>query len=404
MALNLRIPIAAGPVLLGYLSLLASAQTGSVSFAPALTVPTILYASAITAGDLDHRGKAALGVAAATDDDQITCIAPHPLAMTYPDWVGHGYSPMHFDCDFFSAYYSGSILFADADGDGNLDVITTDAEGSDIAISLGNSQGQFDYGNGISLNFSCGDNTPVQAAVADMNGDGIPDLVAIYGTGYKPRGCVAVFLGQGDRGFAPPIGTTAGVDVPHNFAVGDLNPDGFPDLVIANSESAQGPMGNLAVLLGKGDGGFGPPAICAHPSPFARVVLGDFDGDGSLDLSFTDNQTLRVALGTGDGRFVATHAYRLANGAGDTAAADFNGDGILDLVSTFSVQPSGGVAVLLGNGDGTFQPEADFTTDENPAVAIGDFNGDGKPDIATVNGPSTLSILLNTTPWPKAKK
>jgi len=88
------------------------------------------------------------------------------------------------------------------------------------------------------------------------------------------------------------------------------------------------------------------------------------------------------------------------------AVADFNGDGIPDLaVGNIYRDAPGAVSVLIGKGDGTFYlPQTFPVNGEWPYMTVADFNNDGKPDIATANADSsTISILLNTTPWPKGK-
>jgi len=386
-------------VLLSALLLLTSAvaQDGRVSFSSAITSATIPYANSIAAGDIEHNGKDDVGVAAATGDDQFACITLHGPLGPYWTWLGDGWGSAAYNCGIYRADYPGSILLADVNLDGNLDVITTNQEWIDTDIAFGDGHGKFT--NGVSLEFACGDNTPAQAAVADMNGDGIPDVVVIY-AGYRDvTGCVAVFLGKSGGEFGPPIGSSSGGDEPITFAVGDLNNDGIPDLVIGNNGGIDGITGNLAIMLGKGDGTFRPPVLYSAPTYtyFSRVLLADFNRDGTLDLAFTNYHTIYVALGKGDGTFSSPHPFNVRSGEGSLVAADLNGNDILDLVTTIDTGRSGGVAVFLGNGDGTFQPATEFKTGVNPTPAIGDFNGDGKPDIATVNGNSTLSILLNTT-------
>jgi hypothetical protein len=144
-------------------------------------------------------------------------------------------------------------------------------------------------------------------------------------------------------------------------------------------------------------------SISLFPSHFASgiepcsVVVGDFNGDGKLDLAVAHagNNTISISLGNGDGTFLSAVDYALGNSPFSVAIGDFNGDGKLDLV-TANENGSGSVSVLLGNGDGTFQPVVNYLAGTQPgSVAVGDFNADGKLDLATANyGSDNLSILL----------
>ncbi len=238
-------------------------------------------------------------------------------------------------------------------------------------------------------------------AVADLNGDGIPDIVGTTNNG------IFVILGEGLRKFAKAVTFGSGGQQPYGIAVGDRNHDGILDLVVANNGADQPPYDyNVAVLLGKGDGTFDTPvSYHAGVRPW-QLVLGDFNGDGNLDLAvvpISGNNKILVLMGKGDGTFSPAKAYKSGPGPSSVAAADFNGDGRLDLgVATCGEAPPCHVSVLLGNGDGSFQPPVKFRVGVTPEqLVVADFNHDGKPDIATINGgDSTISILLNTTKFP----
>jgi hypothetical protein len=182
-----------------------------------------------------------------------------------------------------------------------------------------------------------------------------------------------------------------------SLAVADVNGDGEPDLLAANQcaiDSNCGSSGGLGVLLGNGDGTF-QAAVTYGPGgeyPYSLAV-GDLNGDGKPDLVVADqcdssgicsNGSLGVLLGNGDGTFQAASSTTIpAYGFGAIALADFNGDGKLDVAS-------GGAILLLGNGDGTFQGFIPLGAG-GFGIAVADVNRDGKPDIA-VGGVASATL------------
>jgi hypothetical protein len=128
-------------------------------------------------------------------------------------------------------------------------------------------------------------------------------------------------------------------------------------------------------------------------------VVGDFNGDGNLDIAAANffGNTVSVLLGNGYHTFKSHVDYATGNYPNGLAVGDFNGDGRLDLVvANYNVGTGDKVSVLFGNGDGTFQPHVDFGTGVGPWwVAVGDFDGDGRLDLAVANyNDSTISVLL----------
>ena len=232
------------------------------------------------------------------------------------------------------------------------------------------------------------------AAAADLNRDGKPDLVTAnsdIGFGSPAPANVSVILASGGGRFQ------SGVDyavsgTPWAVAIGDLNGDSNPDLATANGLSD-----TVSVLLGKGDGTFGTKTNFAAPTDATGIAIADLSGDGKPDLaaSSQDTNQVSVLLGNGNGTFGAATRYPAGSQASFVAAGDLNGDGKADVVTAgFG---SAQVSVLLGKGDGTLQPPVDYVVQANqyPSVAIGDLNADGKPDLATSNHEAnTISVLL----------
>ena len=241
--------------------------------------------------------------------------------------------------------------------------------------------------------FALGTN-PLYVALGDFNGDGKLDVaVAIYTCVFGPPcttpGVVSIFLGNGDGTFQPPVNYATG-NGPDTLAVGDFNGDGKLDLAASNGGS-----NSVSILLGNGDGTFQPHVDYPVSGGPGWVAAGDFNGDGKLDLAVTESTNhVDILLGNGDGTFQPAVNYATGNGPNDVIAGDFNGDGRLDLaLSNYS---DGTVSILLGNGDGTFQSHVDYAVGTTPdGVLIGDFNSDGKLDLVVANGgTNAVSILL----------
>ena len=188
---------------------------------------------------------------------------------------------------------------------------------------------------------------PESVAVADLNGDGIPDLVAANTLSND----VSVLLGRGEGTFAPeqrfPVGTTT---APSAVAVADLNHDGLPDLVTTNANS-----NDVSVLLGHGDGTFAAPQRVTVGIFPQSVAVADLNHDGLPDLVTANagSNDVSVLLGRGDGTFTAPRRFTVGTNPVSVAIGDLNGDLIPDLVTADPVFSA--VTVLLGLGDGTFE-------------------------------------------------
>jgi FG-GAP-like repeat/Abnormal spindle-like microcephaly-assoc'd, ASPM-SPD-2-Hydin len=226
---------------------------------------------------------------------------------------------------------------------------------------------------------------PSSIAVGDFNHDGKLDIAAVTGETYTNN--VAILLGNGDGTFQPAIYCTVGVG-PVSIVAADFNHDGNLDLAMANSYSSY-----ISVLMGNGDGTF-LPSTQSPPVPTGErfVTVGDFNGDGKLDLVANTTVQISVLLGNGDGTFQQAVTIQPGFYVDSIGVGDFNRDGKLDIATAgnFSVN------IFLGNGDGTFQYGASYPGEEAPvAIAVADFNGDHKLDLAIANSEGgTISVLL----------
>ncbi len=175
-------------------------------------------------------------------------------------------------------------------------------------------------------------------------------------------------------------GDFSALGAPFAIAVGDFNHDGTPDLAIAAGGDYKD---DVAVLLGHGDGTFGPPALYLAGVGGNSIAAADLDNDGNLDLVVASQSGyIAILMGKGDGTFQpATETPPVAPFETYVAVGDFNRDGIPDLVA-LAPGGAGEISVLMGNGDGTFQSA--ITTQPQfavQAIGLGDFNRDGDLDL-----------------------
>jgi hypothetical protein len=328
------------------------------------------------------------------------------------------------------------VVVADVNGDGKLDLVVANRcidngclVEAVVAVLLGNGDGTFQ----AAVTYNSGGLFASSVAVADVNGDGKPDLVV--GNDCADPNCdgsVSVLLGNGDGSFQPAVPYRVGGNFAFAVAVADVNGDGKPDVLVnTNSIVCKGgicsPVGAVGVLLGNGEGTFQP--VVTHPSggtfqifSAGSLAVVDVNKDGRPDLVVENDQccgtgdgVLGVLLGNGDGTFQKVVTYKSGAGGGGTsvAVADVNGDGKLDVVATEQCAAAncfnkGLVGVLLGNGDGTFQAAQTYDSGGflTNYVAIADVNGDGRPDLVVANicadnagvcAQASVGVLLNNT-------
>jgi probable HAF family extracellular repeat protein len=286
-----------------------------------------------------------------------------------------------------------SLAVGDFNEDGNLDLATgsnyddyAEVGVDDVILLLGHGDGTF------ALPVYLGTNLAVESiATGDLNGDHNLDLV-VTSREILQQQAVTVLLGGGNGTFASIA--TYGPDTNYlpSPALGDFNGDGNLDL-----------SGGRSLYLGNGDGTFQAPSDVLYYAYYWTTV-GDYDGDGKLDLAGINFERIGVLRGNGDGAFQPAQSFAAGPKPGYLNAADINSDGVLDLVLT-NYSTDGvdvGVTVLLGNGEGSFAPPITTTVAGEPIfVAVADFNSDGLPDAAAGNGRSnTVSVLLNDGNWP----
>jgi hypothetical protein len=329
------------------------------------------------------------------------------------------------------------LATADLNGDGKLDLVVAQEDSNEVGVMFGNGNGTFQ----APVNYAVGSH-PRSVRIADVNHDGKPDIIV---ANYNDD-TVSVLLNAGGGNFSAPVTYSAGAAAgSHCIAVGDLNGDGNPDVVVANRDSG----GALNVLFGNADGTFQAPVTIASGVAYDSVAIADLNGDGKPDLAATSTDgNMSLFFGNGSGQFTAGSVYGVGSFPHSIVAADFTGSGKTDLaecnffggdVTTWLGDGSGSfsesgdygvgssaafitignfsgtghadlvvanrdsndVSWLQGNGDGTFQQAVSLNVGGTGAIglAVGDFNGDGAPDLAVANSYSnTVAVLMNEVP------
>jgi RHS repeat-associated protein len=281
-----------------------------------------------------------------------------------------------------------AVTIGDLNGDGKVDLVTTNTSNNSVSVLLGNGDGTF----AAATRYGAGPR-PKSLALGDLDKDGDLDIAIANQT----SGTVSILNGNGNGTFAAPVAFNAGAGAAQ-VNIADLDQDGNLDLVTMNTTDS-----NIAVLLGLGNGSFDVPATIALADAPSAMAVADIDGDGKLDIvvaTDADNvDNLFVLQGQGDGNFVSGAAYELGGVAISLALADVNQDKQLDIIigSGYGVS---GVVTLPGRGDGTFGTALLSDIGENPQfVAVADLDDDKDLDLVTV-GTYTAYVGLNGTPRP----
>ncbi|MBD1209779.1 MAG: VCBS repeat-containing protein [Ignavibacteria bacterium] len=283
-----------------------------------------------------------------------------------------------------------NIVAADFNNDGNVDIAVSCSP--NVCVLVGNGAGGF----AAPVGYASGPGGPRYGLTArDFNGDGNVDI--LVGNAGAGPGNISVLPNTGAATFGAPI-TSPTIPNAFSVAAGDIDNDGDIDAIAVQSFGSNG----FTIAVNNGLGTF---ALTATPTLAAAydVSMGDFNGDGWLDFAVSQysvpNQ-VAIYLNTGYGVFPAlpNSTYTTGDGVSSVVVGDYNGDGALDLVT--SNELSNSISVLIGNNTGAFSPAANFVTGAGPRSwsAAGDFDGDGDLDFATANFVNnSVSILLNTT-------
>lgn len=294
---------------------------------------------------------------------------------------------------------SYAVVVAELNGDGKPDLAVTHQADQILSTLMSKGAGTFAAPVGYPSTLADPDLVFGALATADLNGDGAPDLTALANNAnqFGQPSTVTVSLNNKDGTLAIPANYPTGGDGYTNITTLDLRGDGKLALAVANEND-----NTVSVLRNSGDGTFVAPVTFATGDMPRSVVAADFDGDGTSDLAVTSwqDQAVNVLLNDGDGGFAPRVDYPVAELGVGIAAGDLDGDGAPDLaVTQRQLEPVGieRIKVLLNNGDGTFALWVDYPMRGSADVVLtADLNGDGWPDLAASSLTAIgVSVRLN---------
>jgi FG-GAP-like repeat/IPT/TIG domain/FG-GAP repeat len=379
------------------------------SFNPNVDFTTGIAPSSISIGDLDGDGK-----------PDLVCvnIGSNTVSVFRNTSISGSITASSFTSkvDLAIGAQASSVSIGDLDGDGKPDLVVT----NNISyvsvfrnISTSGSITTSSFANKV--DFTTG-SSPRSVSIGDLDGDGKPELaVANYGSN-----TVSILRNTSSSGsitissFASKVDFTSGTS-PSSVSFGDLDGDGKPDLAVANYNNNTvsvfrntSSAGNITIgsFANKVDFTTGPFPI--------SVKIGDLNGDGKPELVVANSVGSSVSVfhntsSAGNittGSFASKTDFTTDSSPQSVSIGDLDGDGKPDLATANSVGSS--VSVLLNTSSagsittGSFANKVDYPTGTNPiSVSIGDLDGDGKPDLAVANnGSSTMSILRNNPVLP----
>jgi hypothetical protein len=395
-------------------------SNGDGTFAPAVAFAVGIEPNSIVASDFDADGHLDL----ATANDQLFLDWTEDVSVLYGIGDGTFAPKVIYPADLNPQ----NLLSGDFDGDGRIDLAVT-AVGYDTAsppmtwvqaVSILRNTGARTFARAVRTTLPF---TPTSIAAGHFNADNRLDLVISHARG------VSILPGASDGSFGSPIAGGAASGALHVGAVADWNGDGVPDLAFPGDRSVYIAMGRgdgtfvnyeeyaripfllaadfngdgrhdvallddwystVAVRLSNGDGTFGPPLSRAVGHSPRHGVTADFNGDGRADLAFNQGNASSVGILLGNGNGTFGPLTSLPYQARSVASGDFDGDGDMDL----ALAQTWSAAVLLGNGDGTFAPPTVASTCTSDWIATGDFNADSKTDLAVFGVNCGVGILF----------
>jgi hypothetical protein len=350
---------------------------------------TFVPGTQATVADFNRDGKPDLAVTQQTTN-QVSLLLNNTLPTQYPD--GRSYSAAHALNNGHGNMADG-VAVGDFNKDGLLDVAVSYLSDNQVQILLNNGSGPSNFNQGGVYTVG---SQPYWIVSGDLNGDGYPDLVTANTNVNGPTGTVSVLLNNKNGTFANAATYTVGKQ-PYQVAIGDVNGDGHPDLAVTNNGA-----NTVTILFGSASGTFtvqaATLATCANPY---GVAIGDFKHNGFPSVAVTcyASSQLEIFPNNGNGTFGSPFMYTVGSSINgltpnpaSIALGDFNRDGNLDIVTGDTT--ANDVSFFAGNGNNTFNASVESPSLNFPdSIVAGDFNGDGILDIAGV-APNFNAVVL----------
>lgn len=283
--------------------------------------------------------------------------------------------------------------FGDINGDGFVDLLITD--NSPHRYTIYTSNGSLEFAEGV-----VNDNI-VSATVLnleDLDGDGDLDLMARTGS----YGDYRFYSNDGQGEFTFEMQITATSLGQRTILVADMDGDGIKDLVMRELSPSGTYTDELSWQKNLGDFTFAPRSyIAINLYALSNLVVGDMDGDGDMDvISITNSQTARWYRNNGPAGFASSVLLHTASG-GDALLrpfiVDVNNDGINDVLIRSGASASKRIHPLINQGSGSFVQQPPITLGMDPiSMTVGDVDGDGDVDIiCTRNISAGHKVALN---------
>ena len=350
------------------------------------------FSSPITYFTGSHSGPYALATGDLNNDGQLDIVVANYRADNVGVFFGYGSGMFSSQTTYSTGdgSHPSSVIIADLNNDGPLDVAVTNYGTNNVGLLLGYGNGQF---SAQTTYYTGNDSGPVAIIASDLNRDGRLDMtVANYGTKE-----LNIFLGFGSLELSPQ--TKYFIDEnsqSRSIAIGDLNNDGRLDITVTNTKGD-----NVGVFLGYGNGQFAPQTtyFTGKLSGPDLLIVTDWNNDGDMDIVVANRIEGKIVLLSGQGSGDFPSIIYPSNDSLCSmlvAAGNFNNDGHLDIVA--ANYNAHNLGVLLGHGNGTFKSPLALSTGNSSfpiSIAVGDFDNDHQLDIAVANyGTSNIGVFL----------
>jgi hypothetical protein len=328
----------------------------------------------------------------------LTAYSPAPFIVTFPGGGSITSSSFAGRINIGTGNYPIRIAIADLNGDGKPDIVVTNRGSNSLSIFTNTSTsgvislaGKIDSATGTN---------PIGLAIGDIDGDGKPDVVEVNNGGDT----VSIFRNTSTGGvisFAPKVEYKTG-GAPVDAAISDFDGDGKPDIAVTNSYTNT--ISAFRNTSTPGNISFASKIDAMTGLQPWSIAITDIDGDGKPDAVVTNNAgstitALRNTSASGSISFSINLEYTAGNGPVGVATADINEDGKLDIAVANSTSNSVSIYRNMSTSGGvSFAEKVDYTTGTGPSIlAIADIDGDGKPDIVMTNysTDNALSVLRN---------